>query len=203
MMKTIIMILLFGALALSGTRVSAAEAIDYQKTADRADWLWNAGMDNPLGCIAQCGDDYDISFLSPKDDRDTLTITVLLQGKTLYSWKGHRNSAFRILDDRLYYAKFHPSSSGGIIVAVDLNTGRELWTSELRALGSPDHSAYRTLLNLSFNGNGEVVRIYGNESMGRYIEFKRVDTGQTVGHKILPSESPNNKEQIDGDKPSN
>ena len=53
------------------------------------------------------------------------------------------HSVFRILDDRLYYAKFHPSSTGGSIVAVDLTTGKELWTSELIALGNIEHSAYQ------------------------------------------------------------
>lgn len=194
MMKTIIMTLLFGVLALSGSQVIAAEAIDYQKTADGAEWRWHAEMANPLACIAQCGDKYDINILSSKN-RDDLAISVLLGTQTIYSWKGHQDSVFRILDDRLYYAKFHPSSSGGIIVAVDLTTGKELWTSELKALGSIIHSAYRSSLNLDCNR--EVVTILGNESMGRYIEFKRVDIGQTVGHKIFPKESPTNKTEID------
>jgi hypothetical protein len=192
-MKTLIMTVLFGVLPLSGARVSAAEAIDYQKTADVAEWRWPMGMSNPLDCISQCGDKYDISLVSPKNDRSALTITVLLGGKTIYSWQGHRDSVFRILDDRLYYATFHPSSSGGRIVAVDLAIGKELWTSELRALGGITHFAYHTVLSLDCNR--EVVTIIGNESMGRYIEFKRVDSGQTVGHKIFPKESLNKAPQ--------
>jgi len=180
---------LLSALVLSGLRVSAAETIDYQKTADGAGWGWLAEMANPLGCIAQCAGKYDIRLVSPKDDRSSLTITVLLASREMYTWKGHRDSVFSILDDRLYYAKFHPSSSGGSIVAVDLTTGKELWRSELKALGGIRHSAYRSLLNLDCNR--DVVTVHGNESMGRYIEFKRVDTGETVGHKIFPKESSN------------
>jgi hypothetical protein len=185
--KPYILIVLFCTLALFAFRVHAAEEIDYQKTADGAGWGWLAEMDNPLGCVAQCGGKYNIKLVSPHDDRYALTISVLVGDRGMYSWKGHRHSVFRILDDRLYYAKFHPSSSGGSIVAVDLTTGKELWTSELRALGNIEHSAYRTLLNLDCNR--EVVTIWGNETLGRYVEFKRVDTGQTVGHRMFRKES--------------
>ena len=194
--KAYVAIMLFGALALSGFRANAAEAIDYQKTADGAGWGWLAEMDNPLGCITQCGGKHDIKLVNPKDERRSLIITVLLGNRSVYSWKGHLHSVFRIFEDRLYYAKFHPSSSGGSIVAVDLTTGKELWTSELRALGDIEHSAYRTLLNLDCNR--EVVTIWGNESLGRYVEFKLVDTGQTVGHKVFPKESSN--QSIEGTK---
>jgi len=180
---------LLGAVVLTGLRASAAEAIDYQKTADGAGWGWLEEMANPLGCISQCGDKYDIRLVSAKDDRYSLTITVLFAGREVYSWKGHRHSVFRILDDRLYYAKFHPSSTGGSVVAVDLGTGKELWTSGLKALGGIKHSAYRAILNLDCNR--DVVTVHGNESMGRYIEFKRVDTGETVGHKIFPKQTSN------------
>ena len=30
------------------------------------------------------------------------------------------------------------------------------------------------------------MRVYGNESAGRYVEFVEVRTGKTVGHKVFP-----------------
>lgn len=170
--------------------------VDYQATAEGAGWGWRSERANPLGCISQCGGKYDIELVNPKDDRSSLIITVLLGERKVYSWKGHVASVFRILDDRLYYAKFHPSSSGGTIVAVDLTSGDELWTSRLKALGAISHSAYRVLLNLDCNR--EVLTVWGNESMGRYIELKRVDTGETVGHRIFQKELSN--KAIDSDK---
>lgn len=145
-------------------------------------------MANPLGCITQCGNRYDIRLLSKAEDRHAYTITILSGSREIYSWEGHANSVFRILDDRLYYARFHPSSSGGTIVAIDLNTGKEIWATPLDALGGVQHSAYRSVLNL--HCNRKVVWLYGNESFGHYIEFKRIDTGETVGHKIFPKETP-------------
>ncbi len=167
--------------------------VDYQATAEGARWGWRSEIANPLGCIAQCGGKYDIKLVNPKDDRSSLTIIILLENRTVYSWKGHVASVFRILDDRLYYAKFHPGSSGGDIVAIDLTNGTELWSSSLKALGAFSHSAYSSSLNLDCNR--EVVTVWGNESMGRYIELKRVDTGETVGHRIFGEELSNTKFQ--------
>lgn len=166
-----------------GAEVNAKDSIDYQKTADGAQWGWHEEMAGPLGCISQCGDKYDVRLFSSKTDRHSLSIKILSGDQEAYTWQGHPYSVFRILDDRLYYAQFHPSSSGGSIVAVDLTTGKELWKSPLKALGCISHSAYRTLLNLDCSR--DVVTVYGNESMGKYFEVKRTDTGETVGHRLF------------------
>jgi hypothetical protein len=168
----------------------AEDVIDYQKVANGARWGWQVAMSHPLGCISQCGNKYDLTLQSKNDDRFALTISVHLEGIKIYSWDGHMNSVFRILDDRLYYANFHPSSSGGTVIAVDLKTGKELWTSSLNALGDISHSAYRTLLNIDCSN--DVVTIFGNESMGQYFEIKRTDTGATVGHKIFEKSETDN-----------
>jgi len=68
---------------------------------------------------------------------------------------------FRIQGDRLYYAEFHYSGSGGNIVAVDLSKGNELWRSPLKALGEISHSSY--LNRMTIDANDDVVSIYGNE----------------------------------------
>jgi len=156
---------------------------DCQKAAAAAEWHWEEWRSNPLGCITQCGDRYDICLLSRKDDRLALTITVLAEGKEVYSWKGHLRSVFRILGDRLYYADFHPSGSGGRIVAVDLKSGKELWASPLKAIGPIQHSVYSNSMTL--DTNDDVVTVWGNEAM-RYVEFKSAATGETLGHKVFP-----------------
>ena len=156
--------------------------IDYQKIADSASWGWEVEKASPFWGISQAGEKYSIVMVSKPNDRYNLTFKVLLGEKEAYTWLGHVNSVFRIQEDRLYYARFHPISSGGSVVAVDLKTGKELWDSPLQGIGLVEHSAYRNLMNL--DANLEVVWVWGNE-MGRYLEYKDVTTGKTVGRRIF------------------
>ena len=158
--------------------------IDYQKTADPTDWGWVDSKASPLWCISQSGDKYGIVMVSEPGDRHSLTFKVLLGEKEVYSWSGHVQTVFRIQEDRLYYARFLRSGSGGRVVAVDLGTGKELWDSPLQGIGLVSHSTYRNQMIL--DANFEVVMVWGNESLGRYLEFKDVTTGKTVGHRIFP-----------------
>ena len=178
------------AFALAGTIGLCAEgtsSIDYQKTADRAQWSFTDAWANPLSCMCRlAGTDYDVWLIRETKDRHALTINFIKDDRPAYQWKGHKHSVFRIRGDRLYYAEFHYSGSGGNVVAVDLNKGNELWRSPLKALGEVAHSAY--LNRMTIDANDEVVSIYGNESMGRYVEFKDTRTGKTVGHKRFPTE---------------
>ena len=157
--------------------------INYGKTAAAAEWHWSDELATPLACLRQAGDKYDVTLINSHADRYKLRIEVSRNGRPVYGWNGHFDSVFRILDDRLYYADFKTSGSGGEVVGVDLNTRKELWRSRLDALGPFPHSAYLNRINL--DANREVVSVIGNDSMGRYIEFKRCDNGQTVGHKVF------------------
>jgi hypothetical protein len=158
--------------------------IDYQKTADSAGWGWEDAKANPLWCIFQAGAKYSIVMVSEPSDRDSLTFKIFYGDKEVYTWGGHMRTVFRILEDRLYYARFHPGAIGGSVVAVDLSTGKELWDSRVQGIGPHAHSAYVNLMNL--DANFEVVTVWGNETMGRYLEFKDVTTGKTLGHRIFP-----------------
>src|SRR5215510_10083738 len=157
--------------------------IDYQKIADSALWGWEVEKASPFWGISQAGEKYSIVMVSKPNDRYNLTFKVLLGEKEVYTWLGHVNSVFRVQEDRLYYARFHPIGSGGNVVAVDLKTGKELWDSPLQGIGLVEHSAYRNLINL--DANIEVVWVWGNETMGRYLEYKDAATGRTVGRRIF------------------
>jgi len=190
-MRALLYLLTAAFLLASGTASSLIEAqdlsksgIDYQKTADSGGWGWEDTKANPFWCIFQAGAKYSIVMVSEPSDRFSLTFKVLHGEKELYTWRGHVKSVFRIQEDRLYYARFSFSGTGGSVVAVDLTTGKELWDSPLQALGLIEHSAYLNQMNL--DANLEVVWVRGNESMGRYLEYKDVTTGKTVGHRIFP-----------------
>ncbi len=165
-------------------RTDAAESTNDQIIADSAEWEWHEFMTSPLDCVSQCHDKYDLRILRQGKNPTKLSLTILSGDHELYSWEGHMYSAFRILNEHLYYANFSPYVGGGEIVAVDLKTGKELWRSQLQALGPAERSSNRNRINLTCYSEG-VVAITGNETMGRYLEFKKISTGETIGHRIF------------------
>ena len=178
------------AFVLAGTIGLHAEdklSCDYQVFAERARWDFSDEADNPLFCMfQQTGTDCDVRLIREAKDQHALTIKIIRNDRMVYQWKGHRHSVFRIQGDHLYYADFAFSTTGGHIVAVDLTNGKPLWRSPLKALGGIRHSSY--LNRMTIDANDEVVSIYGNESMGRYLEFKDARTGKTVGHRQFPND---------------
>ena len=179
-------LLLASGIALSHIKAQglSKSGIDYQKAADSALWGWKDEKASPFEGIRLAGAKYSIVMVSEPSDRDSLTFKIFHGDKEVYTWGGHMNTVFRILRDRLYYARFLRSGSGGRVVAVDLSAGKELWDSPLQGIGLIQHSTYRNQMNL--DANFEVVWVWGEESMGRYLEFKDVITGKTVGHRIFP-----------------
>ena len=168
--------------------LSACRA-DYSKQVAQSGWVWSDEEATPLYCLTQAGQKYDVHLVNPHDKRWALIIRIFNGKRKVHEWLGHHNSVFRILRDRLYYARFNRGSSGGTIVAVDLKTGKHLWSSPLKALGPVRHSSYRNLMNLSVSDKVVVVR--GKESLGNYLEYKDAKTGKTLGHKRFgPAPSP-------------
>jgi hypothetical protein len=55
-----------------------------------------------------------------------MTFSFLKTEKVVFTFRGHKHSAFKIRDDILYYLVFHFSSSGCQVVAYDLTKRTEL-----------------------------------------------------------------------------
>lgn len=176
-----------GTACLLGGSANGGDGMDYQKVADGAQWGWSESEAGPFYCMGQLPEKYGVRIATLPGERSRFTFAVTRDSRDLYTWRGHRWSIFRVSDDQLFYADWNPNASGGDIVAVDLRTAKELWRSSLQALGPVEHSAYANHLNLTMNS--EVITILGNEGAGRYIEFKSVETGKTVGHKIFPKDA--------------
>ncbi len=158
--------------------------MNYEKAIATWDWRWDSSKVGPLA-----------SWLPSKqfglriesiDGSSNLRFTVTKGKECVYSWQGHRFSAFRIVGSKLIFVDSSPSSSGGKVCVVDLLEGKELWREDLHAIGPVQHSAYSNLIILEVRD--DVVTVWGKESMGRYIEVKDLKTGKTVGHKVFPPE---------------
>jgi hypothetical protein len=58
-----------------------------------------------------------------------------------------------------------------------------LWKHGLRGLGGIGHSKYSNAVHVA--NDGKVIKVYGKESAGNYLEYVDAKTGKTVGHKIF------------------
>jgi len=167
-----------------GSTAQTQSALDQGEARD-ATWRWNEDITSPLNCYTG---GYDLR-LDASGKVQRVVISLLDNGKIIYSWVGHCYSVFMVADNRLYYAKFRYTAPGGSIVAVDLKSGKEIWNSKLEGAAPPmGFSGYSNRMNLDVQG--PIVILYGEESGGRrYVEYKDSATGKTVGHKLFPYEA--------------
>jgi hypothetical protein len=157
---------------------------DYQKKADEAPWQWSEARASAADSARRLTGDYKAE-VEPRGTFGGVVIRIVKGGAVVHSFEGHTRTVFAVRDDVLYYAVFHPSSSGCAVVAFDLKAKKQLWKTHLKGLveGRP-HSAYRNAVLLDLDGQAVCVR--GQEAFGNYIEFVDLRTGKTVGHKVYP-----------------
>jgi hypothetical protein len=103
--------------------------------------------------------------------------------KLLRTIEGHTQTQF--VGDRmiLWHAEYHPSSSGCTLIATDLETGKQLWKSHLKGIGPIDHTKYSNSVILELDK--DVIRVWGKEAFGDYLEIVDRKTGKTVGHRVF------------------
>jgi hypothetical protein len=173
-------LLLASIVCLSNTHRAHAE--DYDKAARATPWIWHDERASIIYSVFRFPREYRVELIRPMDKFD-LTIRLLKDGKEIHTWQGHGRTVFALSGDVLVHADFNPSSSGCSLVAYDLKKREPLWKSSLKGLGPIPHTAYSNAVNLDVV-NFEVVRVFGNEAAGRYLEFVDLKTGKTVGHHV-------------------
>jgi hypothetical protein len=108
-------------------------------------------------------------------------------GKRIFGFESPTQSMlFARRNNVLYIADFSPNASGCFVSALDLDSGRQLWTTPLVGIGPIDRSKYRNRVNIELHGDRVVV--FGNESNGRYVEVLNATTGELVSNKQLLTE---------------
>jgi outer membrane protein assembly factor BamB len=94
-----------------------------------------------------------------------------------------RDVAFLVHDGNLYVALYAERGTGAEVAAVDSKTGRLLFRSPLRGLGSGHHGKNRNRVQLRFVDPWVVA--FGDETAGRYIEALDAKTGATISSRKL------------------
>jgi hypothetical protein len=161
--------------------------VDYQKQADAAAWDWHADRASLKQSFLNYQGEYQLELIRPQGRIGVFLIRFSKDGRPVYSWEGHYASVFVVRGNVLYRTEFHPSSSGCGLIAYDLAAGKELWKTHLKGLGPIEHTEYHNLVTLDLPRD-DVLRVFGNEAAGRYVEYIDARSGKTVGHKVFPKE---------------
>jgi hypothetical protein len=155
----------------------------YQKIADATPWSWSADRASVTDSFLRFPNTYQLELIRPKEKNGVVMIRLNDDGKELYSWLGHYGSVFALSGDVLVYADYGQGRNGCSLIAFDLNQKKQLWKTELKGIGPIPHSRYANAVTLEFI-DGATVRVFGNESAGKYLEFVDINTGKTVGHRV-------------------
>jgi hypothetical protein len=177
-------VLVFGAWSLDLSAAPAPEAKDYQKIADKEAWEWSKEKASAEYCKKAYKGDYEIELLpSGGDSTGSLNIRFYFNDKEVHSILGHAGTVFGESKNVAYYADFSPSSSGCTVIAYDLKAKKQLWKTDLKGLGPISHFKYRNAMILEVKD--DVIRILGQESAGKYVEYVDLKSGKTVGHRVF------------------
>lgn len=153
------------------------EKRDDPKAAEGLPWTWSDEKATRDYCVKKHLHDYKVEV----EGREA---RILNGNKVVCTFAAH--AVFACSGDQLFLADYRPSSSGCGVIAIDLKTWKQLWKVTLQGLGPIEHSGYRTRINMETDG--KTVTIWGNESLGRYVEMVDVKSGKIVGHKIFKRE---------------
>jgi hypothetical protein len=155
----------------------------YQKVADATPWSWSADRASVADSFLRFPNTYQLQLIRPKEKNGVVIIRLNDDGKELYSWLGHYGSVFALSGDVLVYADYGQGRNGCSLIAYDLKQKNQLWKTELRGIGPIPHSRYANAVTLEFI-DGATVRVFGNESAGKYLELVDINTSKTIGHRV-------------------
>lgn len=152
----------------------------------KLEWKWSKENADLVHCIDRHLEDFQVEIVRPKGIGNPLAIRVMNDGKESMSFKGHWATVFTRHDDTLYLAEYSPRSTGCKVIALDLKSGKQLWTTTLQGIGPIRHSQYFNLVNIDIDGKRIIV--CGNEVGGRYVEHLDVKTGKIIANKKLEAD---------------
>jgi hypothetical protein len=153
---------------------------DYQAKADAMPWKFSDKAASATASAARLPKPYDADV--NVNDVRRATIQLKRAGKALYDWEGHSETVFIVTGDVLYYTNHHPNASGCQLIAIDLESGKQMWKKDLKGLGPISHFRYRNQVNLDLE-DGDTLRVFGRESAGGYVELVNRKSGNTIGNR--------------------
>jgi hypothetical protein len=164
------------------------DAAYYQNQLDRADWRWDESHEGLVYSMTQSAREYRIEMIRLPRADDHLTIRFLKGTRLVCSWDGHFQSVFVQEGNTLVYAQFEPTRGGCTLVAVNFDTGQDLWRTNLKGVvDQAGHSLYSNRVQLY--ASDDSIMVLGMESRGNYAEIVDMKTGKTLAHRLYEQET--------------
>jgi outer membrane protein assembly factor BamB len=91
------------------------------------------------------------------------------------------SAALLLHGDTLYAALYSDAATGGQVVALDVDSGAQRWSTYLQAMGPLHHSKYRNQIQLRLL-DGRLA-VFGDEAAGRYIEVLDPSNGRRIAYR--------------------
>jgi hypothetical protein len=146
------------------------------------EWRWSEDKATLAFCTKQYMPDFDVEKEKPMEYYSPINIRSKKTGKMVYSYKDASiGTVFTRSKDILYVAEHSPIATGCEVVAINLNTGEQVWRTRLKGLGHIIHEEYSNEVNIGTDGNQLIV--WGKEHDGRYIEHLDVQSGKTTSNQ--------------------
>jgi hypothetical protein len=143
---------------------------------------------NVLYSLSQFQGKCQVHMITNPTKRGTLTFKFVRDGIERVAVQGHSGSVFRADEHTLFFAQFSPADCGCVVAAYDLDNGREIWRTELQAVGQVPHAAYSNKVNMYYwhkaGREEEEISITGHESYGDYVEWLDRKTGKQLAHRV-------------------
>ena len=185
------------AMAATFTAVAAAEpdrlkvrGEAWQKILEGGAFRFSESDASVLFALSQFGGSCQIHMIYDPAKRG-ITFKFVQGDQELLTIQGHTESVFRTEQNVLYFAHFPTASSGCVVSAHDLATGKKFWETKLSAVGMPPHSAYSNKVTMGLSSltgteskDEGIVSITGRESYGDYVEVLDRETGKVLAHKV-------------------
>ena len=184
-MRRILTLFMLSTLAFSfpaGCYSKEEGAAAVAKAGESLKWDWSKEKASLAYSIKQHLPDYEVERVREKEYYTPINIRTKKDRKVIYSLEnGHENTVFTRWKDILYIAEYSPIATGCEVVALDLNTGKLLWKTQLEGIGPTGHSKYLNLVNIQTDGQKVIVT--GNEAHGRYVEHLDLQSGRALANK--------------------
>lgn len=152
-------------------------------------WRWSEEKASIDYCAKTHLPDFDVKLQFEKQYYTPVEIRNK-DGKSVYkcndangSFQSHRSIVFARWKNIIFITDFCPISTGCTIVAVNLESGKEIWRNRLFGTGPTPrlHSKYSNSINIETDGKRVIV--FGKESDGMYVEHLDINTGKTIANQ--------------------